>query len=165
MADFLSAHGYAPGPTQRPLLAGAVSGLIATIPAIGLLQLFGTLPVEAAILRLSIFETLAAGSALMGVAGAIYARVYGRAANDARGGWLSGMAYGFALWAAGAVMVLPIASGGLAPAGDAALGAFLSLVVWGGALGTLLPFVQRRLHQDLETAAKRDGTGPDAAAG
>jgi hypothetical protein len=128
MADFLSAHGYAPGPTQRPLLAGAVSGLIATIPAIGLLQLFGTLPVEAAILRLSIFETLAAGSA-------------------------------------GAVMVLPIASGGLAPAGDAALGAFLSLVVWGGALGTLLPFVQRRLHQDLETAAKRDGTGPDAAAG
>jgi hypothetical protein len=165
MADFLSAHGYAPGPTQRPLLAGAVSGLIATLPAVGLLDLFGTLAVEARILNLSIFETLAAGSTLMAVAGALYARLYGRAANDPRGGWLSGMAYGFALWAAGAVMVLPIASGGLAPAGGAALGAFLSLVVWGGALGSLLPFVQRRLHQDLETAAKRAETGPDAAAG
>ncbi len=165
MADFLSAHGYAPGPTQRPLLAGAVSGLIATLPAIGLLELFGTLAVEARILRLSIFETLAAGSALMAVAGALYARLYGRAANDPRGGWLSGMAYGFALWAAGAVMVLPIASGGLTPAGSAALGAFLSLVVWGAGLGTLLPFVQRRLHQDLETAAKGEESGPDAAAG
>ena len=38
------------------------------------------------------------------------------------GGWLSGMAYGFALWAAGGVMVLPIASGGLAAGGDGALG-------------------------------------------
>ncbi len=165
MADFLSAHGYAPGPTQRPLLAGAVSGLTATLPAIGLLALFGTLEAEAAILGWSILATLAAGSVLMGAAGALYARVYGRAANDLRGGWLSGMAYGFALWAAGAVMVLPIASGGLAPAGDAALGAFLALVAWGGALGSLLPIVQRYIHQDLETAANRAETGPAAAAG
>lgn len=165
MADFLSAHGYAPGPTQRPLLAGAASGLIATLPAVGLLELFGTLAVEARILGLSILETLATGSAVMAVAGALYAKLYGRAANDPRGGWLSGMAYGFALWAAGAVFVLPIASGGLAPAGNASLGAFLSLVVWGAALGTLLPFVQRPLNQDLETAAKGEESGPDAAAG
>ena len=42
MAVFLSAHGYDPGPTQRPLLAGALSGVIATIPAIAILYLFGS---------------------------------------------------------------------------------------------------------------------------
>ena len=35
--DFLSAHGYDPGPSQRPLLAGAISGVLATAPAIGVL--------------------------------------------------------------------------------------------------------------------------------
>ena len=30
MATFLSAHGYDPGPSQRPLLAGAISGVLAT---------------------------------------------------------------------------------------------------------------------------------------
>ena len=34
MAGFLGAHGYDPGPTQRPLLAGAIVGLLATVPAI-----------------------------------------------------------------------------------------------------------------------------------
>src|SRR5688500_7065061 len=139
MAGFLSAHGYDPGPTQRPLLAGAISGLLATAPAILLLHLFGSLEVEARILGLSILGTLAAGRPVGAAAGAVYARLFGRAANGPRGGWLFGMAFGFALWAAGAVMILPIASGGKAPAGDAALGVFLSLVVWGAVLGALMP--------------------------
>jgi hypothetical protein len=41
MASFLSAHGYDPGPTQRPLLAGAIAGLLATAPAIALLYALG----------------------------------------------------------------------------------------------------------------------------
>jgi hypothetical protein len=74
------------------------------------------------------------------------------------------MAFGFALWAGGAVMVLPAASGGLAPAGVAAIGVFLSLLLWGAALGALVPFVHRPLHEDIERGAHRASVGPSAAA-
>ena len=164
MARFLSAHGYDPGPTQRPLAAGALSGLLATIPAIAILHVFGSLRVEAGILGISQLLTIAVGWPLMAGAGAAYGRIFGRAANDKRAGWLFGMAFGFALWAAGAVMVLPLASGGLAPAGEAAIGVFLSLVVWGTVLGAIHPFVHRPLHESLASAAKRSDVGPSAAA-
>ena len=164
MPGFLAAHGYDPGPTQRPLAAGAIAGLVATAPAIALLHLFGSLEVEARILGTSIGLTLAAGWAVMATAGAAYSRLFGRAANDVRGGWLFGMAFGFALWAGGAVLVLPLASGGETPAGTAALGVFLSLVLWGAALGGLLPLVHRPLQQSIEEASRRVGSGPEAAA-
>ena len=163
MARFLGAHGYDPGPTQRPLLAGAISGALATVPAVAILYAFGSLRVEAAILGLSQLMTVGVGLPVMAAAGAAYGRIFGRAANDRGGGWLFGMAFGFALWAAGAVMVLPLASGGLAPAGQAAIGVFASLIAWGSALGAVHPFVHRPLHQSLETAAQRSDVGPGAA--
>ena len=165
MAGFLAAHGYDPGPSQRPFLSGAISGVVATIPAIGVLVAFGSLKVEAEILGISRLGTLAAGWVAMAVAGAAYARIFGRAANNARGGWLFGMCFGFALWAAGAVLVLPLISGGRTPAGDAAAGVALSLLVWGIGTGILLPFVHRPLHESLETASKRSELGPNAATG
>jgi hypothetical protein len=161
---FLSAHGYDPGPSQRPYLAGALSGLLATVPAIGVLVAFGSLAVESEILGLSRPATLAAGCVVMAAAGAAYARFFGRAANAVRGGWLFGMSFGFALWAAGAVLVLPLLSGGRAPAGEAALGLAMSLIVWGLATGILVPFVHRPLHENIERASKRTSVGPDAAA-
>lgn len=157
MPGFLSAHGYDPGPTQRPLLAGAISGVAATVPAIAILYAFGSLRVEAAILGISQFTAVAAGWPVMAVAGAAYARLFGRAANEVRGGWLFGMTFGFALWAGGAVLVLPLASGGKAPAGEAALGVLLSLVAWGAALGAVHPLIHRPLHEGIETAARRMG--------
>jgi hypothetical protein len=156
MIGFSAAHGDDPGPTQRPLVAGAISGAIATVPAIAILFEFGSLGVEAHILGLSNLETIGAGLPMMAIAGAVYSRLFGRAANDARGGWLFGMAFGFALWAAGAVMVLPLVSDGAAPAGKAAIGVFLSLVAWGAAVGAIHPFVHRPLHESIESAAKRE---------
>jgi hypothetical protein len=164
MSGFLDAHGYDPGPSQRPLTAGAISGILATIPAIGVLVLFGSLRVEAQILGMSLLTTLAAGWAVMAVAGAAYARFFGRAANAVRGGWLFGMSFSFALWAGGAVLVLPVLSGGRAPAGDAAAGVALSMIGWGLAVGILVPFVHRPLHENIERASKREDVGPDAAA-
>ena len=164
MAGVLSAHGFDPGPTQRPLLAGAISGVIATIPAIAILVLFGSLRVEAQIIGASEWATLGAGAAVMSAAGAMYGRLFGRAANYLRGGWLFGMAFGFALWSAGGVMVLPLVSGGQTAAGAPAIGLFLSLVAWGAALGTVHPFVHRPLHESLETASRRSEVGPGAAA-
>ena len=164
MAGFLSAHGFDPGPTQRPLIAGAISGMLATIPAIAILHLFGSLQVEARILGLSPLMTIAAGCGVMAVAGAVYGRLFGRAANDVRGGWLFGMAFGFALWAGGAVMVLPLVSGGQVPAGNAAIGVFLSLLAWGAALGALVPFIHRPLHESIAKGSEHADVGPSAAA-
>jgi hypothetical protein len=165
MAGFLAAHGYDPGPSQRPFLAGAISGVIATIPAIGVLIAFGSLRVEAEILGMSRLATLGAGWVAMAVSGAVYARLFGRAANSRKGGWLFGMSFGFALWAAGAVLVLPLLSGGRTPAGPAATGVAVSLLAWGLCAGLLVPFVHRPLHESLETASKRAELGPNAAVG
>jgi hypothetical protein len=165
MALFLAAHGYDPGPSQRPLLSGAISGVLATIPAVAVLIAFGSLRVESEILGLSQLETLVAGWFAMAIAGAVYARVFGRAANEIRGGWLFGMSFGFGVWAAGAVLLLPLLSGGRTPAGPAATGVALSLLVWGLATGLLVPFVHKPLHENIETASKRKEVGPDAAVG
>jgi hypothetical protein len=100
----------------------------------------------------------------MAIAGAAYARFFGRAANTVRSGWIFGMSFGFGLWAAGAVLILPILSGGRAPAGAAAAGLALSLIVWGAAVGILVPFVHRPLHESIESAAKSADVGPNAAA-
>jgi len=161
---FLDAHGYDPGPSQRPLLAGAISGILATVPAVGVLVLFGSLEVEARILGISWEATLGLGCAAMAIAGAAYARFFGRAANAVRGGWLFGMSFSFALWAAGAVLILPLISHGQAPAGEPAAGLALAMIAWGVAVGVLVPFVHRPLHESIETASKRADVGPDAAA-
>jgi hypothetical protein len=163
---FLIAHGYDPGPTQRPALAGCFSGLLATVPAVPVLALFGSLAAEAGILGLSPIVTIAVGTAAMAAAGVVYGRLFRRAANDCHGGWLFGMAYGFLLWAGGAVLVLPALSGGQAPAGVAAVGIFVSLLLWGTALGASFPFVHRTLHArtgPLLAEAERT-VGPLAAA-
>ena len=164
MATFLSVQGYDPGPSQRPLLSGAISGVLATAPAVGILLIFGSLKVEAKILHLSPLLTVGIGWVVMAVAGAVYARLFGRAGNNIHGGWLFGMAFGFALWAAGAVLVLPLISGGQAPAGRAAIGVALSMLAWGLAIGILLPFVHRPLHENLEKASRHRALGPNAAA-
>lgn len=164
MAGFLAAHGYDPGPTQRPLTAGAISGVAAALPAVGVLWWFGSISVEAAILSLSLAATLGLGFVTMAVAGAVYGRIFGRAANDRRGGWLLGMAFGFALWSAGAVLVLPLWSGGRTPGGPAAVGVCLSLLVWGCALGVLMPIIHPYLHERLEHVSTKSEVGPDAAA-
>ena len=164
MRGFLDAHGYDPGPSQRPLLAGAISGVVATLPALAVLVAFGSLKIEAQIVGLSLLATLGLGWVVMAAAGAAYARFFGRAANAVRGGWLFGMAFGFALWAAGAVLVLPLLFGGRAPAGLPATGLAVSLIVWGLASGILVPFVHRPLHENIESAAKRAAVGPVSAA-
>ena len=59
-------------------------------------------------------------------------------------------------------MILPLVSGGIAPAGVTAIGVYLSLVLWGAATGWLFPRVHRPLHKS--TDAGGSGLGPAAAA-
>jgi hypothetical protein len=59
-------------------------------------------------------------------------------------------------------MILPLASGGIAPAGVTAIGVYLSLVLWGAAMGWLFPRIHRPLHKS--TGAGGSSLGPAAAA-
>jgi len=165
MFAFLNAHGFDPGPTQRPLLAGALSGLAGTIPATATLVASGALAVEARILGLSHGGMIALGCAVMSATGGLYGFLFGRGANDRRGGWLFGMAFGFLLWAGGAVMVLPLLSGGQAPAGTAAIGIFVALTLWGTATGAFLPYIHGLIRAELPPPERPMGRriGPNAA--
>src|SRR3546814_10666584 len=75
------------------------------------------------------------------------------------------MAFGFLLWTAGTVLTLPLLSGGRVPAGTAAIGVFLSLVIWGTTVVGLFPYVHRPLHAstDRPGALTQAGLGPNAA--
>ena len=163
MLSFAAAHGYDPGPVQRPIRTGAVAGLLGTGPASGVLWAFGSLGVQAQILELPLWLTFAAGALAMTISGALYGALFQRAANDKRGGWLFGMSFGFLLWTGGAVMLLPLLSGGRAPAGDAAIGLVLSFLVWGASLGLLVPHVCSRLCARIEEKLRSEKFGPSAA--
>jgi hypothetical protein len=166
MSGFLQAHGFDPGPTQRPALAGAAVGLLATLPATAILIAFGSLRVEAEILALPVPVVTVAGMVIMSVAGIAYGWLFRRAANDPRGGWLFGASFGFALWMAGAMFILPILGGGESPAGRAAIGIFLSLVIWGATLGALFAPIHRRFHKRASLIEVQEaGIGTSAAAG
>jgi hypothetical protein len=165
MQSFLKAHGYDPGPLQRPVLAGAATGLAAALPACAILAATGSLAVEAQLLGMPIPATIAAGCAVMMLAGAAYGKLFRRSANDRRGGWLIGMAFGFLIWSGGAMMLFAIVSGGFVPGGLAAIGVLLSLLAWGTVLGAAFPGIHRALHLRMTVSqiARSDRLGPDAA--
>jgi hypothetical protein len=82
--------------------------------------------------------------------GALYGMTFRRAANDRRGGWLFGAAFGFLLWMAAPIAVLPLIGGSVMAAGKAATGFFACFLVWGAAVGAVFPFVHRRLQGRMD---------------
>lgn len=91
--------------------------------------------------------------AAFALAGVLYGLVFRRAANDRLGGWLFGTVFGFLLWMAAPILVLPLLSGHSMAAGRAAAGFLAGFLVWGVATGGLFP----HLHKPLQ--AKMDGRG------
>ena len=82
MLKLLQAHGLDAGPTQRPLLAGALGGMIATVPALAVLVVFQSLNEPA---RASGTSVVSAGGAYVGLmllGGVLYGWLFQRAAND-----------------------------------------------------------------------------------
>jgi hypothetical protein len=137
----MRAHGYLPGPTQRPVAAGLLSGIVALAPSLSLGWYSGA--VAAAANGLGMHPPLGAiaAAALAALAGGLYGRVFMRAANDRRGGWLFGIGFGFLLWMLGPSTVVywirhaPLATGW---AGQAL---FASHLLYGLVLGVAFPFV------------------------
>ena len=145
--QYMRAHGNTPGPTQRPRLAGAITGLIAEIPAVGVLWWSGALSSVMQSLSVALWVTLVLHSAAMIVGGAIYGRVFSRAANDVRGGWLFGISYGFLIWMVGPVTVLQWLMDHPIALGVAAMGILGAHLLYGLVLGLLFPFVHRLVHK------------------
>ena len=147
--QYMRAHGNTPGPTQRPSLAGAATGAIAEIPAILMLWWSGALGSVSQQLSLSIYLTVALHLVAMVIAGVIYGRVFSRAANDPRGGWLFGISFGFLIWMIGPVTVLQWWLGGPVAIGVAAMGILGAHLVYGLFLGLLFPWIHKFLQCEL----------------
>ncbi|HEY8572801.1 hypothetical protein [Phenylobacterium sp.] len=166
MMGFLRAHGMDAGPLQRPILAGVLTGLAATVPAALPFLVLGSFEVAAdQVMRLP--RPLAAG-VLVGaftLSGALYGLVLRRAANDRRGGWLFGAVFGFVLWLAAPVVVLPLMGSGTMAAGRAAAGFLASFLVWGVLTGALFPLLHAPLKSKMDGGRRGfDRVGPSGAA-
>jgi hypothetical protein len=97
--------------------------------------------------------------------GLLYGLTFQRAANDRRGGWLFGMVFGFILWMAAPLVVLPIISGNIMAAGPAATGFLACFLVWGAVTGALFPHIHRPLQLHMARRGKSErALGPGAAA-
>lgn len=166
MIGFVRAHGYDPGPTQRPLVAGAITGALATVPTGAVFVAFGSFWVAADdVLRLPSAWAAAIIFASFTLGGVLYGAFFQRAANDRRAGWLLGLAYGFVLWIAAPIVVLPLLRGPAMAGGLAATGIFVGFLTWGLVAGLLFPLVHKPLQAGVEVKPGRSKRfGPDAAA-
>jgi len=166
MIDFLRAHGFDAGPLQRPLLTGSVTGLIASLPAVAVLIIFPSFNVVAdQVMGLPRVVAALVLIASFSLSGLIYAVAFWRAGNDKRGGWLFGAAFGFLLWMAAPLVVLPLITERVMASGLAATGLFACFLVWGTAVGGLFPYVHDLLQRQLSSEPEvKASLGPAAAA-
>ena len=166
MLRMLRAHGLDAGPTQRPLLAGAIAGVLAAAPALAVLIGFQALDAPARAAGASVFVAALAYVGLMLLGGILYGWLFQRAANDPRGGWLFGMAFGFVLWMLGPVPLLQWLPDQPILHGYPAAGLLLAQLLWGLAMGVVFPAIHRHLHVSLENrpSSAFQSTGPEAVA-
>jgi hypothetical protein len=161
----LEAHGLDAGPTQRPRLAGAIAAVLAAVPALSVLAGFQSLDAPARAVGTSAVAAGLAYAGLMLLGGILYGWLFQRAANDPRGGWLFGMAFGFVLWMLGPVPLLQWLPDQPILRGYPAVGLLLAQLFWGLALGLVFPLIHRHLHVSLENRSgfASQSTGSEAA--
>jgi len=157
--QYMRAHGNTPGPTQRPVLAGAIAGLVAEVPAAAMLWWSDALASATQALALRLWVTLLLHWSAAVIGGAIYGRVFSRAANDVHAGWLFGISYGFLIWMIGPVTILQWSLGRPLALGTAAMGVLASHLIYGLALGLLFPGIHRLLQKKLEHLRSPHGPG------
>jgi hypothetical protein len=158
----LQAHGLDAGPTQRPLLAGAISSLAADVPTAAVFAAFGSLNALGAAFGVPIVASGIVYAAMMALGGVLYGWVFQRAANDPRGGWLFGLAFGFVLWMLGPIPLLQWLPDRPLLTGYPAMGVLLGHLLWGLVLGSVFPLVHRRVYSGLDRSADQARTGPEA---
>lgn len=147
--QYMRAHGNAPGPTQRPKLAGLLTAIAAELPAAFVLWRAGALASLAQTIGVQPRLALVFHAGAMALAGAVYGQVFSRAANDRRGGWLFGSGYGYLLWMLGPVALLQWVIAKPVATGLAAIGMLVAHLLYGLTLGLLFPSIHRLLQRKL----------------
>jgi hypothetical protein len=142
---FMRAHGYLPGPTQRPVTAGLMTGMVALPPLLLLTSYCGALATIAEGVGLSRLVVASLVTALGVVAGGVYGWVFMRAANDRRGGWLFGIAFGFLLWMLVPALLYWFWQAPLVT-GRASQVMFAAHLVYGFILGVAFPHVHKAIQ-------------------
>ena len=144
--QYMRAHGNTPGPTHRPYLTGAISGVFAGAIAIILKYWSGALAAEAFGFGYGLPLAFVVDLMFFAFAGVVYAAVFRRAANDHKGGWLFGSSYGFLIWMLGPVAIWQFATRTPLATGRAAIGLFCAQILYGAILGGLFPYI----HQTVQ---------------
>jgi hypothetical protein len=137
----MRAHGYLPGPTQRPVAAGLLSGMVALAPSLLLGWYSGALAAGANGMGMHPALGAIIAAALAALAGGLYGRAFMRAANDRRGGWLFGISFGFLLWMLGPSTIVYWMRHAPLATGQASQALFASHLLYGLVLGLTFPFV------------------------
>jgi hypothetical protein len=146
---YMRAHGQMPGPGERPRLAGALAGAVAGVASLPLLSGSGAGSNIAHGLGTATWTVAVLYCIGAMLAGVVYATVFGRAANDRRGGWLFGIAYGFLLWMLGPVTILQAVLQRQLVVGTAAMGVLGASLASGLLLGVLFRPVYVLLRKRL----------------
>lgn len=142
MFEHLRAHGFDPGPSQRPRMAGAMSAACASPIALFVLERSGAIGWLESAVHAPRAITATAIVVTLVLAGVAYAWTFRRAANDRRGGWMFGMSFGFVVWMITAAVLRALA---LVALGLPAIGLFGALVLHGAATGLAFPWIHRPL--------------------
>jgi hypothetical protein len=132
-------------------MAGGITGVVAALPAVAMLWLAGALVSLAQSLSLSTWVVMVLQIGLMALAGALYGRIFSRAANDWHGGWLFGISYGFLLWMLGPATLLQWLTARPLAVGTAALALLGGHLLYGLTLGLLFPLI----HQVIQRKARK----------
>jgi hypothetical protein len=143
MSQFMRAHGYLPGPDQRPVRVGLIAGLLASLPPLVLLLESSAAAHVSRQLNVQPLVTLLLWVMLGAAGGGLYGRVFMRAANDRRGGWLFGISFGFLVWTLGPVTIAQWLAGKTLVTGGAAMALFAAYLCYGLILGLLFPWVHQ----------------------
>lgn len=152
MFEHLRAHGFDPGPSQRPRTAGAMSAAFASPVALVILERSGAVAWLEASARIPRAITATAIVVALVAAGVAYAWTFRRAANDRRGGWMFGMSFGFVVWM---VVTAALRAFGVVAIGLPAIGLFGALVLHGAATGLVFPWVHRPLMRPVGASRPR----------
>ena len=156
--QYMRAHGNTPGPTQRPMLTGAIGGAVAEIPSGILLYWSEAFAGVAKAIGVGLPAVFAAHSVITIVAGILYAEIFKRAANDKHGGWLFGASFGFFLWMFSPITIWQVVTPYPVAVAGAAMGLFAGHVLYGLALGFIYPHIHALVQARMRRPAK-----PDAA--
>ena len=157
ISPFIRAHGYIPGPAERPVAAGVLAGALALVPFLFIAWLGSALSDSAHVLDQSRPVALAYGT-LMVSGGGLYGWMFMRAANDRAGGWLFGISYGFVTWMLGPATVLQLATGRPGVVGTAAQFLFAAHIAYGLVLGVLYPRSTALVRRQTTLFSERYGS-------